>query len=116
MNNNFDSRIDESINLELNVSYLYSLFHELFPKDADFWWQLALEEKNHGALIRSGKEYFEPLRKFPHNLLHENLQTLKETNAKLRSLLKKFKETPPPREVAFNIALNIENSERELGF
>ena len=116
MNNDVTSLIDESINLELNVSDIYSLFHKLFPDDAEFWWKLLLEEKNHAALIQSGKEYFEPINKFPHNLLHHSLQNLKDTNSKLRALIKKFEKTPPSREKAFNIAFKIENSAGELHF
>lgn len=116
MNNDVASIIEESINLELNVSVLYSLFYKLFPDDAEFWWKLVLEEKNHAALIRSGKEYFEPINKFPHGLIPHNLQNLKDTNSKLLSIIKNFKNTPPSREEAFNIALKIENSAGELHF
>ncbi|MEA3487197.1 MAG: hypothetical protein U9R20_06020 [Thermodesulfobacteriota bacterium] len=72
MDKDFSYLIEESINLELNIADLYFLFHELFPEDADFWWRLVLEEKNHAALIRSGKKYFEPVNKFPRNLLHHS--------------------------------------------
>ncbi|OQY11554.1 MAG: hypothetical protein B6I31_04700 [Desulfobacteraceae bacterium 4572_19] len=116
MNNDVTSLVDESINLELNVSDIYLLFYKFFPNDAEFWWKLALEEKNHAALIRGGKEYFEPVNKFPHNLLHHSLQNLKDTNSKLLSLIKNFENTPPSREEAFNIALEIENSACELHY
>lgn len=116
MNNEVTSLIDESINLELNVSDIYSFFHQLFPGDAEFWWKLVLEEKNHAALIRSGREYFEPANKFPHNLLHHSLQYLKDTNSELRAQIKKFEKNPPSREEALNIALKIEDSAGELHF
>jgi ferritin len=116
MKNSVASLIEESINLELNVSKIYAHFFKLFPDDAAFWWKLVVEEKNHAALIRSGKEYFEPLRKFPHDLLAPLLQTLKDTNSRLDSLLKKYEEAPPSREEAFNIALKIETSAGELHF
>jgi len=116
MNDDIVSLLDESINLERNVSELYSLFHNLFTDDAGFWWKLVLEEQHHAALIRCGKENFEPLNKFPHNLLHHNLQDLKDTNGKLRSLITEFQSNPPSREEAFNAALKIENSAGELHF
>ena len=116
MNNDITALIEESINLELNVSEVYSLFHGLFPDDAEFWWTLLLEEKNHAELIQSGKEHFEPVNKFPHNLLHNNLQELKDTNSMLLSLIENFKNTPPSRQKAFNTALDIENSVGELHF
>jgi len=116
MNIDLTSIIEESITLELNVSKVYSLFHNLFSDDAELWWKLVLEEKNHAALIQSGKDYFKPANKFPHNLLHQNLQNLKDINSELRSLIKNFENTPPSREEAFNIALKIENSAGELHF
>jgi len=116
MNNDVASLIEESINLELNVSDIYSLFYKVFPDDAEFWWKLVLEEKNHAALIRSGKEYFEPLGKFPYDLLAPVLQDLKDANSRLDSLIKKYEETSPSREEAFNIAFKIENSAGELHF
>ena len=116
MENNFISLIDESINLELNVSNLYSLFFKLFPEDADFWWKLVLEEKNHAALIRSGKEYFEQLNKFPHDILSDSLQKLKDTNSKLETMIQKFESDPPLRQEAFNMAFDLENSAGEVHF
>ncbi|HIJ89408.1 MAG: hypothetical protein OEV89_00935 [Desulfobulbaceae bacterium] len=108
--------IDESIKLELNVSELYSLFQRSFPEDADFWWELVLEEKNHAALIQSGKEHFEPITEFPPYLLHHNLQELEDINSDLLALIKQFENTPPLRAEAFNLALKIENSAGELHF
>lgn len=116
MNNDITSLLEESINLELNVSNLYSCFKVLFPDDAAFWWNLQIEEKNHAALIRSGKKFFEPLKKFPHDLLAPVLQSLKNTNSRLDFLIKKYDESPPSREETLNIALKIENSAGELHF
>ena len=98
MEKDFTTTIEESINLELNVADLYLLFYKLFPEDADFWWELSLEEKNHGALIRSGKELFLPIKKFPHDLIEDRLQALVDTNSKLNSLVKKYEVNPPSRE------------------
>ncbi|MFC2027749.1 rubrerythrin family protein [Chloroflexota bacterium] len=116
MNNDVSSLIEESMNLELNASDLYLLFHESFPDDTEFWWDLALEEKNHAAIFRSGKEVLHQLNKFPQRLLHENLRDLKDINGKLVSMIESFKNTAPSREEAFNIALEIENSATELHF
>jgi hypothetical protein len=71
---------------------LYFLFHTLLPDDADFWWKLVLEEKNHAALIKSGKEYFEPKGKFPHNLLAKSLEDLEDINSRLNYLIKKYEK------------------------
>ena len=116
MNNDIAALAEESINLELNVSEIYYLFHGFFPDDENFWWKLVQEEKDHAALIRGGIEEFEPIGKFPHEILSNSLQDLKETNKKIRSLLKQFKNIPPSRELAFNTALEIEASAGELHF
>ncbi len=106
--------IDESIKLELNIADVYMFFYNTFPEDSDFWWKMTLEEKSHANLIKSGRDTF--LGKFPPKLLAPSVQTLNNTNNKLISLLKEYKETPPSRETAFNIALNIEQSTGELHF
>jgi ferritin len=116
MNNGIASLAEESINLELNVSDIYHLFHSLFPDDASLWWELVLEENNHAALIRNGIEQFEPVGAFPREILSDSLQDLKETNMKLRSLLQQFKNIPPSRELALNTALELEASAGELHF
>ena len=116
MNSDITPLIEESIKIELNVSDIYLIFHTLFPDDADFWWELVLEEQNHAALLRSGKDYFEPVHQFPHNLLDENLREIKAANNKLFTLHEKFKKNPPSRKEAFNAALNIEISAGELHF
>jgi len=114
MNKNLSQLIEESIKLELNIADIYTFFYNTFPEDSDFWWQMALEEKSHANLIKSGRDTF--LDQFPHKLLAPSVQTLNNTNNKLISLLKEYKEKPPSRETAFNIALNIEQSTGELHF
>ena len=116
MSNDVTALIEESINLELNVSEVYSLFHQSFPDDVDFWWTLLQEEKNHATLIQRGQEHFEPIDMFPQNLLAHSLQNLKDTNSKLHSLIKNIQNSPPSRQEAFNIALELENSAGELHF
>ncbi|MBN1307897.1 MAG: hypothetical protein JXA18_08275, partial [Chitinispirillaceae bacterium] len=98
------------------VGNLYLLFHELFPEDAPFWWRLAEEEKNHAALIRSGKEYFAPLDRFPRGMIHDNISELKETNRKVLSLIETCQARPPSRAEALNSALTIEQSAGECHY
>ena len=112
----FYSLIDEAINLELNVSDLYFLFHKLFPQDKEFWWQLTLEEKNHASLLRSGKEYFEELGLFPENILPDDINSLKDANAKIKGLIVEFSQNPPTRQKAFNTAFILEQSAGEIHF
>ena len=79
--------LDASIELEQNVADLYVIFHSALTEDADFWWQLAIEEKHHSALLRSGKEHFAPVGKFPVELLSTTLQEITDANANLRTLI-----------------------------
>ncbi|MBW2700559.1 MAG: rubrerythrin family protein [Deltaproteobacteria bacterium] len=116
MDMNFGALVDESISLELNMASLYLVFHKLFPEDADFWWTLVLEEKNHAALIRSGKDSFMAVDKFPSDLISENLQELKDTNGRIALFLKRCEVDPPSREEAFGLALELERSAGELHF
>ncbi len=116
MHASLTSLIDESLHLELNVSNLYFLFYNLFPQDAAFWWRLTEEEKNHASLIRSGKEYFFPLDRFPDRLIHNNVDELKAANAQVLSLIEKYKTNSPSRAEALNSALTIEASAGELHF
>ncbi|MEN8141716.1 MAG: rubrerythrin family protein [Thermodesulfobacteriota bacterium] len=116
MGDDFAYLLEESLQLELNIADLYLLFEKLFPEDAKFWWQLSLEEKNHGALIRSGKEMFLPIGQFPHDFIKDRLQILIDTNSEINSLIRKYQDNGPSREEAFNIAFDIENSVGELHY
>ncbi len=108
--------LDEAIQLELNVAELYLLFSHQFPEDTDFWWKLALEEKNHAALLRSGQQYFIDVNLFPKEIIPCKLELLLRTNQKVKDLISKFQETPPSWESALQLALEIEQSAGELHF
>ena len=81
--------LDETIQLELNVADLYLSFAQAFSEDKDFWSHLAVEEKNHAALLRSGK--LESLNKgqFPAKVLTTNLDALIRVNKEIKALVKK---------------------------
>lgn len=108
--------VEESIRIELQVADLYLLFYEGFPKDAGFWWQIALEEKNHAALIRSLFDISEQLEDFPEDMFSSSMVELRETNAMLSSMIEEFKRKLPDRETALNSALSIEESAGELHY
>lgn len=108
--------VNESIDLELNVSEMYLLFHRLFPDDEEFWMQLVLEERNHAELLRYGLEYYEPKGKFPEKILCSKLNKLKTTNKRLSRLIRDFETVPPSRIVAFNTAVHLEHSAGELHY
>ncbi len=116
MKEEYLNMIEESIRIELQVSELYLLFFNCFPLDKGFWWKIALEEKNHAALIRSLGEFPEQLEEFQESLFSSSMIELEKTNSMLRSLIEKFEAEPPDRETAFNTALEIEESAGELHY
>jgi hypothetical protein len=107
---------DESIQLESNVADLYVMFQDDFPEDADFWKTLIIEERNHSALLKSGKEHFAPVDTFPVDMLSAVLEELKDTNTNLVKLISQYQDKSPSREAAFNVALRIEQSAGEIHF
>lgn len=108
--------VDASIQLELNVAELYGFFHTAFPQHEEFWWKLRLEERNHAALIRSAKEQFDPVGKFPVDLVSSQLIEITEINNKLRSLIERFNINAPSESEAFSIALLLEQSAGEAHY
>ena len=116
MNKKLSQLIDESIQLELKVADIYTIFYNTFPEDSEFWRKLVLEEKDHADLIKSGKSTFLIPNQFPSKLLVPSVQTLCEISDKLTSLHKQYNEKPPSRESAFNTALDIEKSAGEFHF
>ena len=105
----------EAMRLEYNVSKLYMIFRDTYPQDADFWWQLVIEEGNHAALIKSGLDYFMPAGLFPEGML-PSMEELQEANKELEALIEKYAANPPSRETAFNVALKTEMSAGEIHF
>jgi len=106
---------DEALQLEYNVSNLYMIFHGTYPEDADFWWELVIEENNHAALIKSGRDYFIPEGVFPYEMF-PSMCDLQGANKLILSLIAKYKNAPPAREQAFNTALKLELSAGEIHF
>ncbi len=116
MKEDYRQVIEESIRIELQVAELYLLFFHYLPQDKGFWWKIALEEKNHAALIRSLLDLSEELQEFPEDMFSSSLVELVETNSMLSTLIEKFTAEPPDRETAFNTALKIEESAGELHY
>ena len=115
MNDDLLQLANEAMQLEQNVSKLYMIFRNACPEDADFWWELVIEEGNHAALIKSGLDYFMPAGLLPQEIF-PSLEDLRQANKELVSLLEKYENAPPTREAAFNIALKTEKSAGEIHF
>jgi ferritin len=108
--------LDESIQLELNLARLYTLFNDHFADDEDFWWQLSIEERSHAVLLQQEKKQPQPLQCFPENLLARDLDALRANNARIVEQAERFASSPCSREEALNISLQIEMSAGEAHF
>jgi len=116
MNNDQLELANEAIQIEHYVSDLYMIFHCTFSEDAEFWWRLGLEEKNHASLLTCGVEDYMPRDLFPIEMIDPSLQDMQEMNKKLVSLIDQYQNNPPSRETAFQVALEVENSAGEVHF
>ena len=116
MSENLLQLIEEATLLELNVAEIYLSFHHRFPEDASFWWKLAIEEKNHAALLRNGKQYFLSAGMFPEELVCNSLEAITNANKELKNILRQEEDAPPSRAVAFNLAMKLEELAGEIHF
>jgi len=108
--------LDESIQLELNLARLYTLFNDFFAEDEDFWWDLAMEEQGHASLFQEEKKQPQQKEFFPENLLAKDLQSLIDTNAKITALITTYTAAPPSRAEAFKTAYALEMAAGESHF
>lgn len=108
--------LDESIQLELNVSDLYQLFYVKFPEDSEFWWQLSLEEVNHAALIRSINDLFLPEKILPQGIIENQISEIHQLNYSIRERISHYKMNTPSRFEAFNYAHELEISAGEAHY
>jgi rubrerythrin len=116
MDETYQKHLDESIQLELILATLYTIFNDSFPEDEDFWWELAMEERGHASLLQQEKKHPQRKEFFPENLLATDLQSLIDTNAKIANLISRYKETPPSRSEALHTALELEMAAGESHF
>jgi ferritin len=112
----FQKHLDESIQLELNLATLYTIFHDSFEEDEDFWWELAMEERGHASLLQQEKKQPQQKEFFPENLLATDLQSLIDTNENIKKLISLYKETLPSRTDALRTAHEIEMAAGESHF
>ena len=108
-----DLLLKESVKLETQVAELYLFFAELYPEDATLWRQLHDEEKNHAVLLDSIRGSLAAIGDHALKMLSSSMESLRAGTAEVNLLIKKFKDTPPPRETAFRTAIRIEESTGE---
>jgi len=116
MNDHRQKIMEESIHLELNLADLYMVFFEQFPGDGQFWWKLAIEEKNHAALLKSIRDIFIEVAGAPDDLFAVSLEELRKANSSIRELICSCKESPISRRAAFSAALSLEETAGEMHF
>jgi rubrerythrin len=108
--------LDAASELEILMADIYTIFAESLPEDMKFWEQMAHEEKNHAALIRSVESSkdmsAEFLASFPRDILEENIKTKEwATDVYIR-----FSRNRPDRKTAFRTAIEIETSAGEVHY
>ena len=108
--------IDTSISLELAVADLYLHFHKVFPQDSDFWWKMSLEEKGHAAILRSARDSFMPVDKFPAEIIMKSHNKIKKTLSFIIEKIEHLKDNPISRKEAFELSVHIENTSGELHY
>lgn len=107
--------LDSAISLELQISELYLSFKELFPEYSDFWWQLAIEEKNHAALLKTVRDFVERDVTIPQLLRAYKIEELKAVELMLNRLNKAIL-AEPTIEKAFKGAYDLELSAGEIHY
>ena len=115
MEENFGMLIEEAIKLELYVSDLYLLFSRKFHEDAEFWWQIAIEEQNHAALLKTVLQMKSVDVEVPTEIVPPGLDQLVQSNERLIKAIKAFEENPD-RIRAFQFAYGVEHSAGELHY
>ncbi len=115
MREEFNHLIEKAIELELNVAKLYYQFYSLFPSDADFWWQLTIEEKNHAALLKTVQQMHDSHVEIPRDFYPASMQALEESNQKILNVILGF-EKHPDRHRALRTAYELENSAGEIHY
>ena len=115
MHPEFETLIEEAIQLELNVADLYLLFHHQLKEDSAFWWELAIEEENHAALLKTVKQMKDDSLEIPDEMLPDNTADLIQSNREIKLAIAKFSEHID-RKAAFNYAYQLENAAGEWHF
>jgi hypothetical protein len=115
MKEEFNTLIEKAIQLELLVAEFYIRLHELFPLDAGFWWTLAIEEKNHAALLKTLREMQDSHLEIPADFYPEGSEVLEESMRKISEAMREI-EKKPDRNLALRMAYDIENSAGEIHY
>ena len=98
--------------IERLVSKIYFRFSHLFlhhPELRDFWWQMAMEEEQHSAILLACKEM---IKNYPDEAVDPSISQEKADQLKAHISAYLRKGTPSITvEEAFKVALEVESSE-----
>jgi len=103
------------IETEKTVAALYKLFAERFKEDRTFWEILSAEEEQHAAMLGSGALHL-ALDRLPDGVLLDKLPDLEMTNKSIKNIMEKYAWKMPPKEEAYNFAVQMEKSLSEAFF
>jgi len=107
--------LSEMVKTEKYMENLYKLYAERFKEDGEFWEKIMSEEGQHASLLSEGFLYlaFDML---PDTALIDKLEALKLTNLSIEQITKAYKENMPPKNEAYNYAIQMEKSLSEAFF
>ncbi len=108
MQRQFAKLIHNSQNIGIQISDLYLQFYNLFPEDAELWWELSITELNHVCLLGDIKDFVSKTFSSAH------IKKLETLNYSVYSLIKKHNVLPPTRSQALSVALHLERSLNKL--
>ena len=103
------------IETEKNVAALYTLFAARFKEDREFWKTISLEEEQHAAMLGSGVLHL-ALQILPDVVLLDKLPELRLTNESIKKIIEVYAKKLPPKEEAYNFAIQMEKSLSEAFF
>jgi hypothetical protein len=105
----------EMIKTEKNMAELYRLFAGYFEKDRRFWSAIKSEEDQHASLLESAVLLL-ALDMLPDIALIDKLKGLNEMNRSIVRVTEAYGNNMPPKEEAYNFAIQMEKSLGEKFF
>jgi len=107
--------LSEMVKTEKYMENLYKLYAERFKEDGEFWEKIMSEEGQHASLLSEGFLYlaFDML---PDTALINKLEDLKLTNESIKQITKAYEENMPPKNEAYNYAVQMEKGLSEAFF
>lgn len=110
------SILTEQQRLEQNIARVYHLFSRLFTEDADFWYALYEEEKNHAEIYGRFLRGELPLTLLSEQIVFPDLEELRKHNSMIDEALDGFLARHKKKVDAYGFALQLEELGGEARF